>query len=150
MPETNTERKVTKAIIEAYIQYFVERQGRFTVNELWTQLKGHGFSFGDTDELATEQELQRLRGMIGRIVDPTTGKRKYINTKEQLELDFGEPFYCPAHEVKSESDEEKQSLNWIKNHIVSIIMRTPLLPQWAVDEIVTSIERVFEKMRKVA
>lgn len=143
-------RKIDRRIIDSYMEYFEQTQGKVKVYELWQKLKEHGFSFGDMEKLAFDQEMQILRTQIGRITDPKTGKRKYVNTKEQGALDFGEQYYIKAQSIEPESEQEVQSLSWVRRHVVAIIKRTPLLPQWAVDEIVASIERVFEKMRRVA
>jgi hypothetical protein len=68
-----------------------------------------------------------------------------------MEFDFGkEHIYCSAEAVKREAVQEKESLLWLHKHMIALIRRTPLLPGWAIEEIVLTINRVFEKIKNAA
>jgi len=144
------EPKVDKFAVEKALEYIAENTGRFTVPELRDHLKSHGYVFGSPSELADFAEKAKVRYFIGRLVDKK-GKRKYVATKEQLTLDFGNEYiYCKAELIKEESNEEKESIGWLRKHLIALIKRTPLLPQWASAEIIAAIEKVFKKMGQVA
>ena len=145
-----SESKVDKLAVEQALNYITEDTGRFTVSELRIYLKGQGFSFGSPAELAEFAEKAKVRYHIGRLIDKN-GKRKFVSTKEQLTLSFGsEHIYCKAELIRKESDEERQNLDWLRKHLIALIKRAPLLPQWAIAEIVSAIESVFKRMGKAS
>jgi len=144
------QNRVDKMAVEHAVQAIIEEKGGFAVPEIRDFLKSQGFVFGNASELVDYAERQKTRYFVGRLVDEY-GKRKYVATQRQLTLDFGnEHIYCPAESVRKESFEEKQNLGWLRKHMIALIKRTPLLPQWAINEIVVAIERVFIKLDKVA
>lgn len=144
------ESRVDKSAVEVALNYIVQEAGKFTVLELRDFLKQQGLSFGTVEELVDFAERQKVRYFVGRLLDKE-GKRKFIATREQVSFDFGNEYiYCKAELIRKESEQEKQSLDWLKKHMIALVRRTPLLPQWAIMEIVKVIERVFERMKTAA
>ncbi len=142
--------KVDKHAVEQVINDIMEEQGTFAVPIVRDRLKRQGLSFGDEKELVDFAERQKTRQFIGRLLDPF-GKRKYIPTKAtQMSLDFGTAIYYESRQIERDSEEEKESLGALKRHMIGLIKRTPLLPQWAINEIVAVIEKVFTRMRNAA
>jgi hypothetical protein len=142
--------RIDKTAVAYAVKAIVEEKGEFAVPEVRDFLKSQGFTYGDVPELVDYAERQKTRYFIGRLVDKY-GKRKYVATQRQMTLDFGnEHIYCPAELVRRESFEEKQTLGWLKKHMIALIKRTPLLPQWAINEIVATIERVFKELAETA
>lgn len=144
------ESRVDKKAVESALQFITGKDGRFTIPELRDFLKRQGFSYGSYEELLDFAERQKTRYFVGQLIDEN-GKRKYISTQQQLLLEFGyEHIYCKAELVRKESEEEKKNLLWLRKHMIALIKRTPLLPQWAINEIVAAIDNVFERMKGVA
>jgi len=87
-----------------------------------------------------------FRQLTGKITGKN-GKRLFIQSKEQGTLDYGDDsVYCRADLVETVPENKTFSLNKTQKLLLGIIKRQPLLPQWAVDEIVTAIEKVFTKL----
>jgi hypothetical protein len=144
------ENKPKLSVVESIITSILHQTGRFAIGEVRNSLKRQGYSFGSPEELIDFAERQKTRMLIGRIVDEQ-GKRKYHSTTQPSLFGTGrENIYLPTEMMVRKPVQEEQNLRWLRRHLVALIKRTPLLPNWAIEEIVRAINHVFDRMKNAA
>ena len=139
--------KVNKIAVHDAIKYLVETKGGFTPSEVINQLEVWGYAFGDDDELYTYARSQMIRSFMGRIRD-INNKRMYVSSG-QISLFDGhtERMYMPAETLEDDKGLITKSSEWLRRHIIGVVERIPpqILPQEAINEIVTAIKDIFAK-----
>lgn len=148
MSESGEIKKVDTAIIEDITSTCVHAKGGFAPTEIVRYVEQLGYTYGDQKELAHYAKVQITRQYIGKLKDKS-GKRKYISTR-QMSLDFDEKLYCKAETVIQGADTTKYSLDWLRKHMVGLIRRCPLIPDWGVAKIINVINEVFIEMKRAA
>jgi hypothetical protein len=139
-----------KVLVDAIAKQLIQSKGRFITNEIRDGLKNMGVEFGSVDELINFAELQITRQLIGKLTFPD-GKRKYCSTREQLSLDFGMDYvFYPAESIRRKRDQKWMNLDWIRSHVSAIFHRSPIIPDWAIEEIIQTIQEVFDKIKDAA
>jgi hypothetical protein len=139
-----------KVLVDAITERLIRNKGRFITNEVRDGLKNMGMEFGSDAELINFAELQITRQLIGKLTF-SDGKRKYCSTREQLSLDFGMDYvFYPAESIRKKRDQKWMNLDWIRNHVSAIFHRSPIIPDWAIREIIQNIQQVFDKIKDAA
>lgn len=141
-------KKVDTAVIEDIVTSCVATRGGFAPSEVVKYVEQLGYSYGERKELEHFAKVQMTRQYIGRLKDKS-GKRKYVSTR-QVSLDFDEKMYCKAETVIQGEDQARYSLDWLRKHMVGLIKRCPLIPDWGVAKIINVINDVFVEMKKAA
>lgn len=138
-------KMIGQAAVTDTLERLLQTYGKVNISELIEELEAQGLSFGETKDLLDAAKKQKVRYYISRARDKF-GKRRFVST--QGVLDFGPEYvFCLAKEADSEVEEgSRKSLLRVKKHLVGVIRATPFLPQWAVDEIVLTINHVFDKL----
>lgn len=136
---------VNQNTVVSALEQLLWNQGTANIVELVNELDEQGLSFGEEQDLLMAAKKQKVRYYISKARDKA-GKRRFVST--QGILDFGAEYvFCKAKEADTEVKEgSKKSLVMVQKHLVGVIRATPFLPQWAVDEIVSAIEKVFAKL----
>ena len=135
------------AVDETTEEIYAIRQ-KFTAREVRDRLVVKGYGFGTTSELLDYAEIELTRRLIGQCTD-RRGKKKWVSTQETL--DFGDEYvFRKAEDIKRETAQDEYSTKWLQKQLVSLVKRTPLLPEWAIAQIIMSINDVFAKLRKTS
>jgi len=138
-PDKNIVREIANEI------YALKKS--ITTKEMRDELHKRGYSFGENDSLVSYAELDMTNKLIGQLTDHQ-GKRLYVST--QMIIDFGVDYaYRRAGDIKREKRQESFSTTWLQKQLVSLVNRTPLLPEWAIQKIVAAINEVFTELKKV-
>lgn len=119
-----------------------------TTREVRDELLRRGYSFGETDVLVDYAELDMTNKLISQLTN-AQGKKLYIST--QVAFDFGVDYaYRRVEDIKAEHKQEEYSTSWLQKQLISLVKRTPLLPEWAIRKIVVVINEVFTELRKAS
>lgn len=138
--------KPNKKAVQSIIDEIYSNKKSFTAREVRDELYRRGYSFGDNENLVDYAEVDMTNKLIGQLTD-RKGKRLYVST--QLSLDFGVDYaYRKTEDVKSVSKQEEYSTSWLQKQLISTIRRSPLLPDWAIEKIVSIIKEVFTEIRR--
>lgn len=138
--------KPNKNAAMSIINEIYQEKQLFTAREVRDELARRGYIFGENEVLIDYAEIDMTNKLIGQLTD-SRGKRLYVST--QLTLDFGVDYvYRKAEDIKNVLKQEEYSTSWLQKQMISLVRRTPLLPDWAIEKIVNVIKEVFTDIRK--
>ena len=142
-------KKVDKYIIETVIQRTADEKGCFSTSSIRDWMKTNGHSYGSDNELIEFAETQKTRYFIGRLFN--NGKRKCIALFGQTSL-FGESesVYCLADRLVGNQEGKGSNRKRMRKMMVSLVSHSPILPEWAIEELVSTINQIFEKIEQSA
>lgn len=138
------EKRATKSVVKVFAKQMADKQGYIQIPQLLNDLVEQGYTFGDHEELIEFAQKIKLRTTLGKIRD-SNGKREFVATSDQLMFDFGtERIYAKPDVIKTEA--KNSSLEWLRKHLIGLVRRTPLLPEWAIDRLITAIDEIFNEL----